>query len=92
MTKATNAALAVFTFSSVYAALLTGVIPTPEIIFSQIIPVLPWWLLVTFGAYALGTLGINLLTFKDKEDKYKELLVQIDEAKVFLKKNKVDLD
>lgn len=47
---------------------------------------------MTFGAYALGTLGYDVVTFKDKEEKYKELLVQIDEAKKFLKANKVDIE
>ncbi|KAK6454857.1 dolichol-phosphate mannosyltransferase subunit 3 [Scheffersomyces xylosifermentans] len=92
MTKATEALLAVFAVSAVYFALYTGVIPVSEKIHSEILPFLPWWGLVTFGSYALATLGWGVLTFKDKEDKYKELLVQIDEAKQFYKTKGLDLD
>lgn len=35
---------------------------------------LPFWALVSFGAYLLGTLGWGVLTFKDTEDAYKELV------------------
>lgn len=92
MTKATETLLAVFATTAVYFALYTGVIPTGELIHKEILPYLPWWALVTFGAYALGTLGWGVYTFKDKEGSYKELLEQIDEAKVFYKKNGLDLD
>ncbi|GMM36816.1 hypothetical protein DASC09_041410 [Saccharomycopsis crataegensis] len=92
MTRATNAALTFFVLFTIYTALLTGTIPTPEPIFSQIIPLLPWWALISFGAYSLGTLGYDVITFKDKEDKYKELVEQIAEAKTFLKKNSVDIE
>lgn len=92
MSLATNTALAVFVLTTIYVALFVGVIPTPEPIYSKIIPLLPWWSLVAFGAYALGTLGYDIVTFKDKEDKYKELLGEIDEAKRFLRTNGVDVD
>jgi dolichyl-phosphate mannosyltransferase polypeptide 3 len=48
--------------------------------------------LVSFGAYALATLGWGVYTFKDKKLKYEELLVQIDEAKAFYEKKGVSLD
>ncbi|KAK6203476.1 dolichol-phosphate mannosyltransferase subunit 3 [Scheffersomyces amazonensis] len=92
MTKATEAILTVFALSAIYFALYTGVIPTSDKIHEEILPYLPWWGLVTFGSYALGTLGWGVLTFKDKEDKYKELLVQIDEAKKFYKSKGLNLD
>ncbi|CAH2355043.1 putative dolichol-phosphate mannosyltransferase subunit 3 [[Candida] railenensis] len=92
MTKATETILTLFTLSAIYFALYSGVIPSTEKIHSEILPYLPWWCLVTFGAYALGTLGWGVYTFKDKEDKYKELLVQIEEAKAFYKKEGVSLD
>ncbi|CAK7903276.1 hypothetical protein CAAN1_07S06700 [[Candida] anglica] len=92
MTKATETLLTFFAVSAVYFALYAGVIPTSDKIHSEILPYLPWWALVSFGAYALGTLGWGVYTFKDKEGKYKELLVQIDEAKDFYKKKGVSLD
>lgn len=92
MTKATETFVALFAVSAVYFALVAGVIPTSEVIHNEILPYLPFWALVTFGAYALGTLGWGVLTFKDKEHSYKELLGQIEEAKDFYKKKGVDLD
>ncbi|KAK6464142.1 dolichol-phosphate mannosyltransferase subunit 3 [Scheffersomyces coipomensis] len=92
MTKATEALLTVFALSAVYFALLTGVIPSTELIYNEILPYLPWWGLVSFGSYALATLGWGVLTFKDKEAKYKELLGQIDEAKAFYKTKGLNLD
>lgn len=92
MTKATETALAFFAASAIYFALYSGVIPVPTKIHDEILPFLPWWALVTFGAYALGTLGWGVFTFKDKEDKYKELLIQIDEAKEFYKDKGISID
>ena len=51
-----------------------------------------YWCLVTFGSYSLATLGWGVLTFKDKEAKYEELLKQIDEAKSFYKSKGLQLD
>lgn len=92
MTKATETAVAVFAVTAVYFALCTGVLPTGELVRNEILPYLPWWGLVTFGAYALGTLGWGVFTFQNKEASYKELLQQIDEAKVFYKSKGIDLD
>lgn len=92
MTKATQSVLAAFVISAVYFALYTGVLPTPALVRTEIVPYLPFWALVTFGAYALASLGWGVFTFKDKEDKYKELLVQIDEAKVFYKEKGIVLE
>lgn len=92
MTKATETFVALFAVSSVYFALVTGFVPTPKLISEEILPYLPWWALVAFGAYALGTLGWGVLTFKNKEESYKELLGQIDEAKAFYAKKGLVLD
>lgn len=92
MTKATETFLTLFALSAVYFAAYTGVLPTSTKIHDEILPYLPWWALVTFGAYALGTLGWGVLTFKDKEASYKELLGQIDEAKAFYKEKGIDLE
>lgn len=55
-------------------AAFLGLIPFPEKIQSEIIPVLPFWVLVSFGAYLLFSLGWGVFTFKDTEDAYKELV------------------
>ncbi|GMM51657.1 hypothetical protein DASB73_026200 [Starmerella bacillaris] len=85
MTKATETAAFFSILFSAWLALYVGFIPLPTIIHEQIVPVLPWWSLVTFGAYSLGTLGYDVLTFNDKPQKYKELMAQIKEAKADLK-------
>ncbi|PPQ69667.1 hypothetical protein CVT26_001536 [Gymnopilus dilepis] len=40
----------------------------------QILPVLPWWLLVTFGSYSLWSIGLGLLTLRETPEAYQELL------------------
>lgn len=35
---------------------------------------LPFWAIVSFGAYLLASLGWGVLTFKDTEGAYKELV------------------
>lgn len=92
MTKATETGLTLFAISAIYYALWTKLIPIPELLHEEILPYLPWWALVSFGAYALATLGWGIVTFKDKEDKYRELVGQIEEAKGFYKSKGIELD
>ncbi|KAM8840073.1 dolichol-phosphate mannosyltransferase subunit 3 [Spinachia spinachia] len=47
---------------------------------------MPLYLLVSFGCYSLATVGYRVATFNDCDDAAKELLEQIQEAKVDLKK------
>lgn len=49
-------------------------IPFPAKIQTEIIPVLPFWVIVSFGAYLLFSLGMGVLTFKDTEGAYDELV------------------
>lgn len=92
MTKATEAAVFFIFITSIYIGLWAGVFPVGEKIKHDILPYLPFWGLVSFGSYALATLGWGVYTFKDKEAKYKELLVQIDEAKEFYKSKGIKLE
>ena len=46
-----------------------------------LLPVLPWALLVAFGAYALGSIGWALVTFKECPEAKSELLKEIDMAR-----------
>jgi len=59
---------------------------------TEIIPVLPFWALVTLAAYLLGRLGIGIMTFKDCDAAYTELMQQIDQAKKDLDARKVGWD
>ncbi|KAG2022422.1 hypothetical protein CC2G_000171 [Coprinopsis cinerea AmutBmut pab1-1] len=63
-----------------------------EKITEQLIPVLPWWLLVSFGAYSLWSLGWGLFTFRDCPEAYNELLSEINDAKNELRAKGVTVD
>lgn len=92
MTKATETFVLFLLLSSIYFALCTGTFPSPEKFHSEVLPYIPCWALVAFGSYSLATLGWGVLTFKDKEAKYEELLKQIDEAKSFYKAKGLQLE
>ncbi|KAI9328590.1 dolichol-phosphate mannosyltransferase subunit 3, partial [Zopfochytrium polystomum] len=55
----------------------------------DIVPVIPLWALVTFGSYALGSIGWSLLTFGDCPDAYISLLKDISDAKDDLRRRGV---
>ncbi|KAF4504529.1 hypothetical protein G6O67_007973 [Ophiocordyceps sinensis] len=78
--------------SSLYLALYLGLIPLPSFVQQQIVPVLPFWALVSFGAVLLFRLGLGILTFNDVPAAHKELMAEIDMAKVDLRKLGVDVD
>jgi len=73
--------------------LLTDSSPVPSILPTkiqvEIIPVLPFWALISLAAYLLGRLGWGVLMFNDTEEAYNELMSQIDQAKKDLDKRKV---
>lgn len=91
MTKASETVLYLITVVAIYLALYVGVIPTGEVFQKEVLPVVPWWALVSFGCYALFSLGHGVYTLNDKEDKYLELKEQIQEAKTDLKANGIDI-
>ncbi|KAM4062757.1 dolichol-phosphate mannosyltransferase subunit 3 (DPM3) domain-containing protein [Hirsutella rhossiliensis] len=78
--------------SSLYLALYLELIPLPPLVQQQIVPVLPFWALVSFGAILLFRLGLGILTFNDVPAAHKELMAEIDMAKVDLRKLGVDVD
>lgn len=53
---------------------------------------LPFWLLVSFGAYSLGSLGLGLLRFHDTPEAYESLLKEISQAKTELRDQGVSVD
>ena len=91
MTKAFETVVYAFAISAIYFALTTGTIPTSETFQSEVLPVLPWWALVSFGGYTLFSLGYGVYVLEDKKDKYVELKEQITEAKTFLKAKGVEV-
>lgn len=53
---------------------------------------LPFWFLVSFGAYLLSRLGWGILTFNDMPEAHKELMVEIEQAKKELRTLGVTVD
>lgn len=92
MTKATEFLLTLFTLSSVYFALYVKLIPSPDIFHQEILPYLPFWAIVSLGSYSLAVLGYRVFTFKDKPEKHKQLLKEIEEAKEFYKQKGIDIE
>ncbi|KAK0497192.1 dolichol-phosphate mannosyltransferase subunit 3 [Armillaria luteobubalina] len=63
-----------------------------DAVVQEIIPVLPWWLLVSFGSYSLWSLGWGLWTFRDCPEAYTELMAEISQAKNELRVKGVTVD
>ncbi|KAI0535061.1 dolichol-phosphate mannosyltransferase subunit 3 [Xylaria digitata] len=53
---------------------------------------LPFWALVSFGAYLLFRLGWNVMTFHDVPEAHKELIAEIELAKKDLRRLGVEVD
>ncbi|KAG9304968.1 hypothetical protein G9A89_003137 [Geosiphon pyriformis] len=92
MTRAIETATFLSITSVIYFLLLFKFVPTPAIFQEKILPVLPWWSLVSFGAYSLGNIGYHIFKFRDCDDAYFELMEQIQEAKTELRAKGVSID
>ncbi|CAI4213402.1 unnamed protein product [Parascedosporium putredinis] len=75
--------------TSLYLALFFDLVPIPAVIQEQI---LPFWALVSFGAYLLFKLGWGVLTFNDVPAAHRELMSEVDQAKKELRTLGVDVD
>ncbi|TLD33818.1 hypothetical protein PspLS_00208 [Pyricularia sp. CBS 133598] len=92
MTRAQQTISIFLLATSLYLCLYLQLVPLPDVIQTEIIPVLPFWVLVSFGAMLLGRLGWGVLTFNDTPEAHKELLVEIEEAKKDLRRLGVTVD
>ncbi|PAV22890.1 dolichol-phosphate mannosyltransferase subunit 3 [Pyrrhoderma noxium] len=95
MTRLTRFAAWSGVFTVVYALVWLRVLSVPFLdasIVEQLLPVIPWWLLVSFGSYSLASLGLGLYTFNDTPDAYEELMKEIAEAKNDLRAKGVTVD
>ncbi|KAI8992392.1 dolichol-phosphate mannosyltransferase subunit 3 [Pilobolus umbonatus] len=81
MTRATEAFTVGGIVSVIYLILLMGLVPLSDTLQNRIIPVLPWWGLMTFGCYCLASIGSALYTFRDCPEAYHELMAEITQAK-----------
>jgi len=95
MARAHRVALIATITTVTYLLLFFNIFPVPLLdakIAEQILPVLPWWLLVSFGSYCLWSIGIGLVSLKECPEAYNELLVEITEAKNDLRTKGVTVD
>ncbi|KIN02141.1 hypothetical protein OIDMADRAFT_18838 [Oidiodendron maius Zn] len=92
MTRAQQTVSIGLLVTSLYLALYLELIPLPALISRELLPVLPFWALVTFGAYLLFKLGWGVFTFNDVPEAHAELMKEIDMAKADLRTKGVDVD
>ncbi|KAI0509727.1 dolichol-phosphate mannosyltransferase subunit 3 [Xylaria bambusicola] len=92
MTRAQQTISIGLLITSLYLALYLQLVPLPELVQTEIVPVLPFWALVSFGAYLLFRLGWNVMTFHDVPEAHKELVAEIEMAKKDLRRLGVDVD
>ncbi|KAH7323615.1 dolichyl-phosphate mannosyltransferase polypeptide 3 [Rhexocercosporidium sp. MPI-PUGE-AT-0058] len=92
MTRAQQTVSIGLLVTSLYLALYLQLIPLPTLISEEIIPVLPFWALVSFGAYLLFKLGYGVFTFNDVPEAYAELMKEIEVARADLRTKGVDVD
>ncbi|KAG2200100.1 hypothetical protein INT46_006479 [Mucor plumbeus] len=92
MTRATEAYTFAAIVVAVYTFLFLGFIPLPQTVQDKVIPVFPWWALITFGCYCLGNIGTAMYTFRDCPEAYHELMSEISQAKSELRSKGLQLN
>ncbi|KAF9068266.1 dolichol-phosphate mannosyltransferase subunit 3 [Rhodocollybia butyracea] len=95
MTRAQRVAVISLVLTTLYFLVFFETLQVPlvdDAVVQQILPVLPWWLLVSFGSYSLWSLGWGLFTFRDCPEAYEELLTEISQAKNELRNRGVTVD
>ncbi|KAJ4350273.1 uncharacterized protein N0V89_008894 [Didymosphaeria variabile] len=91
MTRAQQTISIALLFTSLYLAVFMEIVSFPEKIQKDVVPVLPFWALVSFGAYLLFKLGWGVFTFNDVPEAHKELMSQISQARTELSAKGVDV-
>ncbi|RDB26478.1 hypothetical protein Hypma_006015, partial [Hypsizygus marmoreus] len=77
MTRAQRLYLFTTVFTAIYLLIFFQILAVPLVdddTVQKILPVLPWWILVSFGSYSLWSLGWGLFTYRDCPEAYAELL------------------
>ncbi|WFD37591.1 uncharacterized protein MJAP1_000537 [Malassezia japonica] len=95
MTRATNFALISAALTLVYLVFLFGILPVPLLSKSvavEILPTIPWWVLVSTGSFLLFKVGWGLYHFNNVPKAHDELLLDIKVAKDFLRERGVTVD
>ncbi|KAF2262773.1 dolichol phosphate mannosyltransferas-like protein subunit 3 [Lojkania enalia] len=91
MTRAQQTISIALLFTSLYLAVFMELVRFPDKIQKEIVPVLPFWALVSFGSYLLFKLGWGVFTFNDVPEAHKELMAQIQQARAELRAQGVDV-
>ncbi|OMJ15530.1 Dolichol-phosphate mannosyltransferase subunit 3 [Smittium culicis] len=93
MTRATNFGIAVVSSALIWILTLFRIIPVPfsETFVDYVIPVLPFWCLVSLGSYVLCNIGYNLFTFRECPSEYHSLMEEINESKSFLRSKGLEI-
>ncbi|KAJ5180738.1 hypothetical protein N7492_003948 [Penicillium capsulatum] len=92
MTRAQQTISVLLLVSSLYLVLYLGLVPLNETFQTEIIPVLPFYAVISFGCYLLGRLGLAIFTFNDVPEAHEELQKEIEQAKIELRQGKVEVD
>jgi len=95
MTRASRFATYAAVGASLYFLIWLSILPVPLLdpeVKDEILPVIPWWLIVSFGSYSLYSLGMGLYTFNDVPEAYEELMKEIADAKNDLRAKGVSVD
>ncbi|KAF7331785.1 Dolichol-phosphate mannosyltransferase subunit 3 [Mycena kentingensis (nom. inval.)] len=95
MTRAQRVALISTLFTTLWTLVFFDFVALPGLqkaVVDEIWPLIPWWLLVSFGSYSLWSLGWGLFTFRDCPEAYEELMKEISLAKDDLRSKGLSLD
>jgi len=95
MSRATRFAAVASALTALYVLIWLSVVPVPLLapeVKDDLLPVIPWFLLVSFGSYSLYSLGWGLFSFRDTPDAYEELMGEIALAKNDLRAKGVTVD
>ncbi|KAL1963276.1 hypothetical protein VTN77DRAFT_8499 [Rasamsonia byssochlamydoides] len=92
MTRAQQTVSVLLLVSSLYLALYLGLVPLNETIQTEIVPVLPFYALISFACFLLARLGWMIMTFNDVPEAHESLQREIETAKAELRRNKIDVD
>ncbi|WFD27534.1 hypothetical protein MNAN1_002532 [Malassezia nana] len=99
MTRATRFAMLAGCATLIYLLFFFHILPVPLITTSvadDVLVTLPWWVLVSTGAYLLFQVGWGLYNFNDTPHAYDELLIadsqDIKAAKDYLRERGVSVD
>jgi len=92
MTRAQQTISIGLLLASLYLSCYIGLVPLSDAVRDEVIPVLPLWAIVSFGAYLLFKLGWGVFTFNDVPEAYDSLMKEIDTARADLRKKGVSVD